>query len=162
MKSNRLFAAALAAVAFAGCVKENQPAGQIIPGKDNPAGEVVTLDFTASMEAESKTTLGQMEGSSVPVIWESTDKLAMFVGERSYSDIAVTVDADNSKKAHFTAQIEAPAQGDRMIAFYPSQGAAAVEDGVAIVFSQVLRRPFTNTVSIFNSFKRAVIAFPPP
>ena len=50
MKSNRLFAAVLAAIAFAGCVKENQPADQVIPGKDNPAGEIVTLDFTASME----------------------------------------------------------------------------------------------------------------
>lgn len=130
MKSNRLFAAVLAAVAFAGCVKENQPADQVIPGKDNPAGEIVTLDFTASMEDDTKATFGPVDNGSIPVIWESTDKLAMFVGDKSYSDIPLTVDADNSKKAHFTAQIEAPVQGDRMIAFYPSQGAAAVEEGV--------------------------------
>lgn len=131
MKSNRLFAAALAVIAFAGCVKENQPADQVNPGTDAPKGEVVTLDFTASLDEDTKTTFGPMDDNKLPVVWETSDKLAMFVGaEDSYADLAITIDGENTKKAYFTADITAPSEGDGMLVFFPSQGASITEQGV--------------------------------
>ena len=131
MKSNRLFAAVLAAIAFAGCVKENQPADQVNPDTDAPKGELVTLDFTASLDPDTKTTFGPMtEENTLPVVWEEKDVLAVFVGDKAYSDIAITIDEESAKKAHFTAQIDTPAEGDGMMVFYPSQGAAVAEGGI--------------------------------
>ena len=131
MKSNRLFVAALAVIAFAGCVKENQPADQVNPGTDAPKGEVVTLDFTASLDEDTKTTFGPMDDNKLPVVWETSDKLAMFVGaEDSYADLAITIDGENTKKAYFTADITAPSEGDGMLVFFPSQGASITEQGV--------------------------------
>lgn len=133
MKSNRFFAAAVAAFMFAGCVKENQPVDQVKPDVDTPKGELITLDFTASLDPDVKTTFGPMADDKLPVVWEANDKLAVFVGDDSYSDIAITIDAENTKKAYFSAAIEAPAEGDKMVVFYPSQGSSITEDGVQFV-----------------------------
>lgn len=130
MKKTMIFLAASAALVLASCVKENQPADQGTPDPDTQKDGNVTLNFEAVLDAGTKTTFGPMTDSKFPVIWETTDKLAMFVSESSYPDIAITIDEDNSSKAHFTAQVDTPSEGDRMLVFYPSQGASVTSEGV--------------------------------
>ena len=126
----KVFLFVLSAVALISCVKENQPSQEHeILGTETPKGELVTLSFQAGLD--TKTTLGSMTSeNTLPVIWEAKDKLAIFVDQTPYSDIAIEVDAENSRKAHFSTQIESPEEGDRMVVFYPSETSVAVEGGV--------------------------------
>ena len=126
----KVFVFALSAIAFISCVKETQPSQDQENIVDNTTkGELVTLNFEAGLD--TKTTLGAMTSeNTLPVIWEAKDKLAIFVDQKAYSDIAIEIDEENSKKAHFTTQIETPEEGDEMVVFYPSESASAVEGGV--------------------------------
>ena len=126
----KVFLFALSAVALISCVKENQHTQEHENlGTETSKGELVTLSFEAGLA--TKTTLGTMTSeNTLPVIWEAKDKLAIFVEQTLYSDIAIEVDAENSNKAHFTTQIESPKEGDQMVVFYPSEASSAVERGV--------------------------------
>ena len=126
----KVFLFALSAVALISCVKENQYTQEYENlGTETSKGELVTLSFEAGLA--TKTTFGTMTSeNTLPVIWEAKDKLAIFVEQTPYSDIAIEVDAENSKKAHFTTQIESPEEGDQMVVFYPSEASSAVEGGV--------------------------------
>ena len=126
----KVFVFALSAIAFISCVKENQPSQDQENIVDNTTkGELVTLNFEAGLD--TKTTFGAMTSeNTLPVIWEAKDKLAIFVDQKAYSDIAIEIDEENSKKAHFTTQIETPEEGDKMVVFYPTEAASAVDGGV--------------------------------
>ena len=126
----KIFVFALSAIAFISCVKENQPSQDQENIVDNTTkGELVTLNFEAGLD--TKTTFGAMTSeNTLPVIWEAKDKLAIFVDQKAYSDIVIEIDEENSKKAHFTTQIETPEGGDKMVVFYPTEAASAVVGGV--------------------------------
>lgn len=126
----KVFLFALSAVALISCVKENQPTQEHENlGTETSKGELVTLSFEAGLA--TKTTLGTMTSeNTLPVIWEAKDKLAIFVEQTPYSDIAIEIDEENSKKAYFSTQIKSPEEGDQMVVFYPSEASSVVEGGV--------------------------------
>lgn len=128
MKIMKLYAAVVSAIALAGCVKET-PSAPEINDENLSNREQMTLAFEAGLD--TKTTFGPMtDNNTIPVIWEANDNLALFSGDDTYSGISITVDEENAKKAHFTAQINAPEEGDKMMVFYPSQGAGLVDKGI--------------------------------
>lgn len=132
MKYNKIFAALLAAFAFAGCAKDITPAQE--ESGDNSTvsgGEKISLTFQADMAVESKTTFGTIDEESAQVKWESGDLITVFVGSKTYKENAIEIDAEDAGKATFGVEIDVPEADDDFIAFYPSAGAALADGGVS-------------------------------
>ena len=152
--------AAAAALALAGCAKENQP--DTIPVQDNAAEAAgKTITFEASLGTDAKTTLGDLADGKRPVYWESADKLAAVVGSSVvYSDLAVEADDENKKKCTFSiVGMTEPSETDNLIFFYPSQGASATEGGVQFTLSSLQIGPadgLPKTSGSYNPLAAAV------
>ena len=162
MKLTRIFMAAVAALALAGCAKENQP--DTLPVQDNAAEAAgKTITFEASLGTDAKTTLGDLADGKRPVYWESADKLAAVVGSSVvYSDLAVEADDENKKKCTFSiVAMTKPSETDNLIFFYPSQGASAAEGGVQFTLSSLQIGPadgLPKTSGSYNPLAAAVAA----
>lgn len=160
MKITRIFVAAAAALALAGCAKENQP--ETVPGQDSAADVAgKTITFEASLGADAKTTLGDLAEGKRPVYWESADKLAAVAGSSTlYSGLAVEIDDENRKKCTFSiVDMTEPSEEDNLIFFYPSQGASAAEGGVKFTLSAVQVGPangLPKTSGSYNPLAAAV------
>jgi len=139
MKLTKILMAAMAAFALAGCVKENQPVDR--PEQDNnvnTGAPVKTITFEATLGADTKTELGDLNEGKRALHWEATDEFAVIVGTaKKYDGIGITVNDEDKTKCNFTFEMEQPGAEDNMAVFYPSYGAEAVEGGVQFTLDAV-------------------------
>lgn len=139
MKLTKILMAAMAAFALAGCVKENQPVDR--PEQDNNVNTdapVKTITFEATLGADTKTELGDLNEGKRALHWEATDEFAVIVGTaKKYDGIGITVNDEDKTKCNFTFEMEKPGVEDNMAVFYPSYGAEAVEGGVQFTLDAV-------------------------
>lgn len=121
MKITNIFAIAFFLVAVS-CNKENSP---LATGKnDNGQEEIykgaVHKVFTAA-SAETKTAIGELEGSSRAISWVEKDKIDIFFNDRK----TVAEAASSGASTTFAADVD---EAENYYAVYPS-GAASYTDG---------------------------------
>lgn len=113
MKKHLSLIAALCAL-LAGCAKET-------PGpKDEPQAEMITVTIGASVQENTKTTIGEKDGDKYPVLWSDDDQIA--VNGVASEEVVISED---KKTAYFKATVQ---EAENYTVVYPyTEGNASNE-----------------------------------
>ncbi len=101
------FMTSVLALTLAGCAKENQKD----ISRDTDSGEMITVTIGASLPENTKTSIGDKDGSTYPILWDKGDIISV----NGFPSSAAKISADR-KYAEFTINVE---KADSYTIIYP-------------------------------------------